>query len=63
MPMFGSASPATPSTAAAEAPVEITVPATATNIRAPLPPRRATNLRTSMLDEQPAAYVSQPATR
>lgn len=66
MPLFGSSSGSSgQSTAAAatEVPVDVTVPATPTNMQAPLPPRRATNLRTSKLDESPAAYVSQPATR
>lgn len=64
MPMFGSSSSSEgQATASAEAPVVVSVPATQTNIRAPLPPRRATNLRTSKLDESPAAYASQPATR
>ncbi len=64
MPSFGSA-PATSgqNMAAAEAPVAVVVPAAPTNIRAPLPPRRATGLRTSRLDESPAAYASQPAMR
>ncbi|CAM5761329.1 L,D-transpeptidase family protein [Bosea minatitlanensis] len=66
MPMFGSSSSSSSegqATASAEAPVVVSAPATQTNIRAPLPPRRATNLRTSRLDESPAAYASQPATR
>lgn len=68
MPMFGSSSGASgqgpaQSTAAADVPVTASVPATPSNIRAPLPPRRASNLRTSRLDESPAAYASQPATR
>lgn len=64
MPTFGgSSSTSGQSTAAVEAPVEVTVPANPTNIRAPLPPRRATNLRTSSLDQSPAAYASQPVTR
>ncbi len=64
MPSFGSA-PATSgqNMAAAEAPVAVVVPAAPTSIRAPLPPRRATGLRTSRLDESPAAYASQPAMR
>jgi murein L,D-transpeptidase YafK len=64
MPMFGSSSGSSgQSTVAVDTPVEVTVPAAPTNIRAPLPPRRAANLRTSKLDESPAAYASQPATR
>jgi len=69
MPMFGSSSSSSSSSsgsegqATASAEASVVVPATQTNIRAPLPPRRATNLRTSKLDESPAAYASQPATR
>ena len=67
MPVFGNSSSSSSSegqaTAAVEAPVAVTVPATPTNIRAPLPPRRASGLRTSKLDESPAVYASQPATR
>lgn len=63
MPMFGSSSSGSEGQATASAEASVVVPATQTNIRAPLPPRRATNLRTSKLDESPAAYASQPATR
>jgi hypothetical protein len=44
-------------------PVASVVPDSPTNIRAPLPPRRATGLRTSRLDQSDAAYSSQPVTR
>lgn len=44
-------------------PVAAAVPDAPTNIRAPLPPRRANGLRTSQLDQPAAAYASQPAIR
>ncbi|MDR6869035.1 murein L,D-transpeptidase YafK [Bosea sp. BE125] len=44
-------------------PVASAVPDSPTNIRAPLPPRRATGLRTSRLDQSDAGYSSQPVTR
>jgi murein L,D-transpeptidase YafK len=45
------------------APVASVVPASPTNVRAPLPPRRSDGLRTSRLDQPAAAFSSQPALR
>lgn len=39
------------------------VPSSPTEMLAPLPPRRASGLRTSQLEQPAAAYASQPATR
>lgn len=49
----------------ATAPVASVVPASPTSVRAPLPPRRATDnkLRTTQVDQSTAAYASEPATR
>lgn len=49
--------------AAETAPIASVVPATPTSVRAPLPPRRAGNLRTTHLDQPAAAFASQPTTR
>ncbi|MDP3320168.1 MAG: hypothetical protein Q8S58_13645, partial [Bosea sp. (in: a-proteobacteria)] len=59
VPMIG-ARPAEPNAAA---PVASVVPASPTEVVAPLPPRRADRLRTSRVDETSAAFASQPATR
>lgn len=59
VPLIGGSTPAEPQPAA---PVASVVPSTPTNVRAPLPPRRADRLRTTQL-EQPAASASQPVTR
>ncbi|WP_306223558.1 hypothetical protein [Bosea beijingensis] len=61
MPTFGGT--ADQSVATASAPVVSVVPAAPTATSAPLPPRRATGLRTSSLDQTTAAYASQPAQR
>lgn len=45
------------------APVASVVPSTPTNVRAPLPPRRAEKLRTTQLEQPAAALASQPVTR
>lgn len=60
VPLIGGAASAE---AQVEAPVASVVPSTPTNVRAPLPPRRADKLRTTRLDEPTAAFASQPATR
>jgi murein L,D-transpeptidase YafK len=59
VPVIG-ARPAEPSAAA---PVASVVPASPTEVVAPLPPRRADKLRTSQLDQPAAAFASQPTTR
>lgn len=62
VPLIGGSSQ--PAAAAAEqAPVASVVPASPTSVRAPLPPRRADNLRTSRLDQPATAYSSQSAIR
>ncbi len=61
VPLIGGSSQ--PAAAPAPLPVASVVPAKPTNIVAPLPPRRATGLRTSRLDQPAAAYASQPAIR
>jgi murein L,D-transpeptidase YafK len=60
VPLLGGSAPAP---AEASTPVASAVPQTPTNILAPLPPRRATGLRTSRLDQPAAAFASQPALR
>jgi hypothetical protein len=47
----------------ASAPVASVVPATPTEVVAPLPPRRTDRLRTTRLDQPATAFASQPATR
>ncbi|HEV2554348.1 MAG TPA: murein L,D-transpeptidase family protein [Bosea sp. (in: a-proteobacteria)] len=47
----------------ASAPVASVVPATPTEVVAPLPPRRTDRLRTTRLDQPAAAFSSQPTTR
>nr|WP_052232576.1 murein L,D-transpeptidase family protein [Methylobacterium sp. ZNC0032] len=59
MPVFGGS--ADQGVATAAAPVVSVVPASPTTTNAPLPPRRASGLRTSSLDRSTAAYASQPA--
>lgn len=59
VPLIG----ARPAEATASAPVASVVPATPTEVVAPLPPRRADKLRTSQLDQPAAAFASQPGTR
>ena len=59
MPLIGGSQPAEQ----AAAPVASVVPSEPTNVRAPLPPRRADGLRTTYLDKPAAAFASQPATR
>lgn len=46
-----------------QAPVASVVPETPQTVTAPLPPRRASTLRTSQLQQPAAAYASQPALR
>ncbi len=46
-----------------QAPIVSNVPETPQTVRAPLPPRRATTLRTSQLQQPDAAYASQPTAR
>jgi murein L,D-transpeptidase YafK len=59
VPFFGGSAPDTAQNAAPVADVAVEVPASPTNVKAPLPPRRATSLKTSSLDRSPAAYASQ----
>ena len=47
----------------ASAPVASVAPSAPTNMRAPLPPRRADKLRTTQLEQPAAASVGQPVTR
>jgi hypothetical protein len=61
MPVFGGGSSATADQGSA--PIASVVPATPTATSAPLPPRRATGLKTSSLDQSMAGYASQPTTR
>ncbi|MGQ3346518.1 hypothetical protein, partial [Bosea sp. (in: a-proteobacteria)] len=49
--------------ASATAPVASVVPATPTEVVAPLPPRRTDRLRTTQLDQPAAAFANQPVTR
>ncbi len=60
VPLIGATKPAEAQEAA---PVASIVPETPTQVRAPLPPRRADKLRTTRLNEPAAAFASQPATR
>lgn len=59
VPLIGGSQP----TEQAAAPVASVVPSVPTNVRAPLPPRRADGLRTTYLDKPAAAFASQPAIR
>lgn len=61
VPLIGGS--AQPVEAPVAAPVASVVPAKPTNVRTPLPPRRADTLRTTQLDQSNAAYSSQSATR
>ncbi|WP_293795166.1 murein L,D-transpeptidase family protein [uncultured Bosea sp.] len=61
MPVFGGTADQGMTTASA--PVASVVPASPTTTSAPLPPRRASGLKTSSLDQSTAAYASQPAQR
>ncbi len=61
VPLIGGS--AQPVEAPVAAPVASVVPAKPTNMRTPLPPRRADTLRTTQLDQSNAAYSSQSATR
>lgn len=63
VPLIGGSRQAAAETAAEIAPVASVVPASPTSVRAPLPPRRAGNLRTTRLDQPAAAFASQPVTR
>jgi murein L,D-transpeptidase YafK len=54
---------ARPAEASASAPIASVVPASPTEVVAPLPPRRADRLRTSRFDQPAAAFASQPASR
>ncbi|PTM40723.1 murein L,D-transpeptidase family protein [Bosea sp. 124] len=60
VPLIGASKPAETQVSA---PVASVVPSTPTNVRAPLPPRRADKLRTTRLEEPAAAFASQPVTR
>lgn len=57
----GSSSP--PSTTEGSTAVASSVPSSPTSILAPLPPRRASGLRTTQLEQPAAAYASQSLTR
>ena len=59
MPLIGGGAQPTEATA----PVASVVPSAPTNIRVPLPPRRADSLKTTYLDTPVAASAGQPATR
>lgn len=59
MPLIGGSQPP----AETAAPVASTVPSVPTNMRAPLPPRRADTLRTTYLDKPETAFTGQPAIR
>jgi murein L,D-transpeptidase YafK len=59
VPLLGSSS----SEPKEQAPIASTVPETPQTVRAPLPPRRASTLRTSQLQQPDAAYASQPTAR
>jgi murein L,D-transpeptidase YafK len=52
-----------PAEASATAPVASVVPATPTEVVAPLPPRRTDRLRTTQLDQPAVAFANQPVTR
>jgi len=60
MPLIGGSKPAVTTS---EQPIASVVPTTPTNVRAPLPPRRADKLRTTHLNQPDAAFASQSATR
>ncbi len=60
VPLIGGSKPAE---AQNSAPVASVVPSAPTNVRAPLPPRRAEKLRTTQLEQPAAAFASQPVTR
>jgi murein L,D-transpeptidase YafK len=60
VPMIGGTKPAE---VQESAPVASVVTENPTNVRAPLPPRRADKLRTTRLDQPAAAFASQSATR
>jgi murein L,D-transpeptidase YafK len=65
VPLIGGSSQQPVADEPAAAPVASVVPATPTSVRAPLPPRRATDnkLRTTRVDQSTAAYASGPTTR
>jgi murein L,D-transpeptidase YafK len=65
VPLIGGSSQQPVADTAAAAPVASVVPASPTSVRAPLPPRRATDnkLRTTRVDQSTAAYANGPATR
>ena len=63
MPVFGGSGSADQGMTTGSTPVASAAPAAPTSILAPLPPRRASGLKTSSLDSANAAYASQPVTR
>lgn len=63
MPVFGSSGSSDQGMTTGSTPVASAAPAVPTSMLAPLPPRRASGLRTSSLDSTSAAYASQPSTR
>ncbi|MGX5736847.1 L,D-transpeptidase family protein [Bosea thiooxidans] len=63
MPVFGSSTSADQGMTTGSTPVASASPAAPTSILAPLPPRRASSLRTSNLDQATAGYASQTTTR
>lgn len=60
VPLIGASQPAEQ---AVLTPLASVVPSTPTNVLAPLPPKRASGLRTTRLEQPAAAYASQPAAR
>ncbi len=61
VPLLGGSSE--PAAAPEAAPVASVVPEAPTSVKAPLPPRRSTTLRTTQLDRQAAVYSSQGSAR
>jgi len=60
VPLLGGSSSSEPKE---QAPIASTVPESPQTVTAPLPPRRASTLRTSQLEQPAASYASQPAVR
>jgi len=60
VPLLGGSSSSEPKE---QAPIASTVPESPQTVTAPLPPRRASTLRTSQLEQPTASYASQPAVR
>lgn len=63
MPVFGSPGSADQGMTTGSTPVASAAPSVPTSIVAPLPPRRASGLKTSNLDQTTAGYASQTTTR